>query len=96
MVRYAGLFCNRWKKASLSQARRALRVPVKEKRADTAPSSWVSRQKEYRGVEPLVCPVCECPLCFVGMVSGKWDTVQSVFDLAGVDSRIPAPLLHSG
>jgi len=32
MVRYAGLFCNRWKKYYLNQARRALRLPVREKR----------------------------------------------------------------
>jgi hypothetical protein len=96
MVRYAGLFCNRWKKGYLSQARRALRQPPREKREEEMPPSWASRQKEYTGVDPLVCPFCECPLIFVGMAFGKWDMMQSVFDSAGVDSRIPAPLLRSG
>jgi len=65
-------------------------------RAEETSSTRASRQKEYTGVNALMCPVRECPLSFVGITFGKWDRVQSIFDRAGVDSRIPVPLLRSG
>jgi len=96
MVRYAGLFCNRWKKGYLSLARRALRLPERNETEGETPLSWASRQRQYTGVDPLVCPLCQCSLSFVAMVFGRWDKVQSLFDSAGVDTHIPVLLLRSG
>ncbi len=54
MVRYAGLFCNRWKGQYLSQARIALNQFEPEDSDKNIQLSWTERQKEYTGVDPLI------------------------------------------
>lgn len=81
MIRYAGLFSNRWKQKYLSQSRTALNHV---KISDPAPyPKWPERQTEYRGVDPLVCPNCNNPLILVGFYFGSWKSVQDHFDRAG-------------
>ncbi len=94
MIRYAGLFCNRWKGRYLSQARAALDQPDTDDACES--SSWAERQADYRGVDPLICPFCQQPLTFVGAFWGSWHLLQSVFYLAGKDSTIAPPLLKPG
>ncbi len=52
IVRYAGLFCNRWKGQYLSQARIALNQFEPEASDKNIQLSWTERQKEYTGVDP--------------------------------------------
>jgi len=96
MIRYAGLFSNRWKKQYLSQARTALNHSDPDD-SDTKPlCSWAERQTDYTGANPLICPNCNLPLTFVGTLFGSWKELQYLFDKAGEDSTIPTALLRPG
>lgn len=86
MVRHTGIFCNRWKKRYLSQARRALGQRARRRRKKR---TWQERQRAYRGKDPLQCTDCAKPLKLVGMVFGKWSEVGKVFERAGRDASIP-------
>ncbi|GAI47594.1 unnamed protein product, partial [marine sediment metagenome] len=79
MVRYAGLFCNRWKGQYLSQVRIALNQFEPEDSDKNIQLSWTERQKEYTGVDPLMCPNCQKPLSFVGTFFGNWEELRSLF-----------------
>ena len=96
MIRYAGLFANRWKKKYLSQCRIALNQAEPD---DTDPHRhqfWAERQAEYTGTDPLRCPNGDPPLTFVGNFFGNWETLQYLFDTAGKDAYIAPPLLKPG
>ncbi len=94
MIRYAGVFCNRWKGRYLSQARAALNQPDTD---DTCESlSWAERQADYTGVDPLTCPLCQQQLTFVRAIFGSWRLLMLVFYLAGKESTIAPPLLKPG
>jgi hypothetical protein len=91
MIRYAGLFANRWKKQYLSQCRIALNQPEPD---DTSCyQSWAERQTELTGINPLVCPNCDQPLTLVGSFYGNWQQLQYLFDTAGKDAYIAPALL---
>ena len=62
MIRYAGLFCNRWKRQYLSQARIALNQSDPDDCDENANLSWAERQADYTGIDPLICPNCDQPL----------------------------------
>ena len=97
MIRYAGLFSNRWKKQYLSQAHVALNQPDPgdpHKAHETL--SWSERQINYTGIDPLICPHCDQPLTFIGTFFGNWNQLQHFFDDAGKDSTIPPHLLKPG
>jgi hypothetical protein len=94
MVRYAGLFCNRWKSRYLSQARQALKQPFTENNIDIP--CWAERQENYTGTSPLTCPFCKEPLIFVGVLFGDWKSLQFIFEVAQKDSTIPTLLLKPG
>lgn len=96
MIRYAGLFSNRWKKQYLSQACEALNHPDHDDANTYSLPSWAERQKDYKGIDPLICPNCQTPLSFVGSFFGSWDKLQSLFDKAAKDSTIPSALLRPG
>jgi hypothetical protein len=96
MIPYAGLFCNRWKKQYLSQAHMALNQSDNEDAHTYALPSWAEPQKEYKGIDPLICPNCHNPLSFVGAFFGSWDGLQALFFKAGKDSTIPSALLRPG
>lgn len=106
MIRYCGLFCNRWKQQFMADARIALNQPeylTKDKDSDaggilsSSPTpTWAERQTEYTGINPLFCPICQQELRFVGKFFGSWRELQQIFDIAGKDSFIPAALLKPG
>ena len=97
MIRYAGLFSNRWKKQYLSQARIALiQSDPDEPHTINKPPSWSERQVDYTGIDPLICPHCDQPLTFIGTFFGNWNLLQYIFDTEGKDSTIPPPLLRPG
>jgi len=96
MIRYTGLFCNRWKKLYLSLTRNVLNIPESTGNEETKATSWQERQFEYTGIDPLVCPYCEQPLVFVGYFFGNWSELQSVFEKTGYNPFIPEVLLRSG
>jgi len=96
MIRYAGLFSNRWKKQYLSQARIALNQPEPDDCVKNTPSSWAERQTDYTDINPLVCPNCDEPLTLVGAFFGNWNELQCLFDRAGKDPFIPSVLLRPG
>ena len=96
MIRYAGLFSNRWKKQYLSQARIALNQSELDDPDENTPCSWAERQTDYTGIDPLVCPNCDEPLTFVGTFFGNWNELQCLFDKAGKDPFIPSVLLRPG
>ena len=96
MIRYAGLFSNRWKKHYLAQARIALNQSELDHSDKNPQPSWAQRQADYTGIDPLVCPNCDHPLTFVGTFFGNWNQLQYLFDQAGKDSSIPPALLRPG
>ena len=62
MIRYAGLFANRWKKQYLSRCRIALNQPEPDDTDANTHRSWAEPQAAYKGIDPLLCPNCEQPL----------------------------------
>jgi len=96
MIRYAGLFSNRWRRPYLTQARIVLNQSESEDSDPNTESSWAERQTEYTGSDPLVCPKCEQPLTLVGVFFANWNELQSLFDRAGKDSTLPRALLRPG
>ena len=58
--------------------------------------SWAQRQAEFTGIDPLLCPICDQPLTFAGMLFGNWQKLQDIFDTAGKDASIAPPLLKPG
>jgi hypothetical protein len=70
MIRYAGVFSNRWKQHYLSQARIALNQSVPDDSDEDAQPTWAERQTDYTGIDPLLCPHCDKPLTFVGSLFG--------------------------
>jgi hypothetical protein len=96
MIRYAGLFANRWKKRYLSQCRIALNQPEPDDTDADTHQSWAERQTAYTGTDALRCPNCDQPLTFVGIFFGNWEKLQYLFDTAGKDAYIAPPLLKPG
>ena len=96
MIRYAGLFSNRWKKQVLSQARIALEQSDPGDADGNVHPSWAERQAELTGNDPLMCPNCEQPLTYIGTFFGKWNDLQYLFHEAGKESLIPSALLRPG
>ena len=66
MIRYAGLFSNRWKEQYPSQARIALKRTENDDTHTYTLSLWAELQTEYTGINPLICPNCDQPLTYVG------------------------------
>lgn len=96
MIRYAGLFSNRWKKQYLSQARVALNQSQPDGSNKNTQPSWADRQIDYTGTDPLICPNCDQPLTFIGTFFGNWNKLQYLFNNAGKNSDIPPALLRPG
>jgi hypothetical protein len=105
MIRYSGIFSNRWKGYYLSCARLALKEsdctnnesdfpkkPSKSKSQSYFPL-WAERQRAYTGVNPLICPICQQELIFVGAFFGNWQELQLLFEAAGKSPVIPDVLL---
>jgi len=97
MIRYAGLFSNRWKQRYLSQACVALNQSEPDDSDTTLTYPlWAERQMHYRDKNPLICPRCEQPLTFIGTFFGNWSELQYLFDTARKDPNIATPLLRPG
>ncbi len=96
MIRYAGLFSNRWRKQYLAQARINLNQSEPDDCDGNAQPLWAERQTDYTGIDPLQCPNCDKPLTFVGCFFGNWSKLQYLFVKAGKDSTISAALLRPG
>ncbi len=96
MIRYVGLFSNRWKKQYLAQARTALGQPESDDCSENTKPLWAQRQSDYTGINPLQCPNCDKPLIFVGCFFGNWNPLQHLFEKAGKDASIAAALLRPG
>ena len=96
MIRYAGLFSNRWKKQYLSQARVALNQSQPDDSNKNTQPSCADRQIDYTGTDPLICPNCDQPLTFIGTFFGNWNELQYLFNNAGKNSDIPPALLRPG
>ena len=96
MIRYAGLFANRWKKQYVSQCPIALNQPEPDDTDAHRHQSRAERQAAYTGADPLRCPNCDQPLTFVGNFFGNREKLQYLFDTAGKDAYIAPPLLKPG
>ena len=94
MIRYCGIFSNRWKKQYLTQARIALNQEEPDNKEEKV--TWAERQREYTNINPLVCPNCNQPLVLVGTFFGNWEELQNLFAKVGKDFTIPSPLLKPG
>jgi len=99
MIRYAGLFANRWRKGYLAKARKALKKWRRQQKVaqprlnkQETKLTWAERQALYTGTNPLVCPVCGQPMVLVGIVFGSWAEVQEWFQKGGRDPTIPRSL----
>jgi hypothetical protein len=95
MIRHAGLFAGRWKRQYLEAAKTAL-AQSNEISAEPQKTTWKERQTELNDVSPLLCPRCNIPLDFVGLVFGRWADVEKVFIQANSPRRIPDALLKPG
>ena len=103
MIRYSGIFSNRWKGYYLSCARLALKESdctnsgsdPRKKPSKSQPylPLWAERQRAYTGVNPLICPTCQQELIFVGAFFGNWQGLQLLFEAAGKSPIIPDVLL---
>ena len=80
----------------VSQCRIALNQPEPDDTDANTRQSWAERQAELTGIDPLLCPNCDQPLTFVGMLLGNWQKLQDIFDTAGKDASIAPPLLKPG
>jgi hypothetical protein len=96
MIRYAGLFSNRWRKQYLAQARIALNQCEPDDSNENSRLLWAERQTDNTGINPLQCPNCDQPLTFVGRFFGNWNQLQQLFIKAGKDVSIAAALLRPG
>lgn len=96
MIRYAGLFGNRWKARYIALAMAALSQPDATDSCPVASPSWAERQTEYTGVNPLVCPNCQQPMNHVAHFFGSWHILQAIFAQAGRDSWIASALRSPG
>jgi hypothetical protein len=96
MIRYAGLFSNRWKKQYLAQARAALSLPESDVCSENTKPLWAESQSGYTGRNPLQCPNCNKPLTLVSCFFGNWNQLQRLFLKAGKDATIAAALLRPG
>jgi hypothetical protein len=96
MIRYSGLFANRWRKKYLQQARTALGQADPDDVAPEPEPTWAERQAEHTGADPLACPNCHEPMNFVGAFYGPWERIQSLFEQGGRDPTIPSALLRPG
>jgi len=96
MVRYAGIFSNRWKGRYLPQARTALQQPEPMPELESNSPAWVVRQQEYSGTNPLQCPNCHQLLVLVVVLFGPWPRIQRTFRDSGRDAAIPSPLMRPG
>ena len=103
MIRYSGIFSNRWKGYYLSCARLALKEsdctnsgsdsPKKSSKSQSYLPLWAERQRAYTGVNPLICPTCQQELIFVGAFFGNWRGLQLLFEASGKSPVIPDVLL---
>jgi hypothetical protein len=53
IIRYAGLFSNRWKKQYLAQARTASSLSESDDCSENTKPLWAERQTDYTGINPL-------------------------------------------
>lgn len=53
MIRYVGLFSNRWRKQYIAQAHLALNQSAPEDSDQNTAPSWAQCQTEYRGIGPF-------------------------------------------
>jgi hypothetical protein len=65
VVRHAGLFANRCRKTALALARTALQQNAPP---PPQPNDWRALIRSTFGVDPLLCPTCQCPLSSAGHV----------------------------
>lgn len=94
MVRYAGIFANRWKAKYLDLARKALGrstiASTKEQKIPLSLMSWRQRQEIQQGKDPLVCDRCQVKMRFLGTMFGAHAQVAEYFEAA----RIPTKPFH--
>jgi hypothetical protein len=96
MIRWCGIFANRWKKQYLALARSALKQPFIVDSEKQSTPRWAERQMNYTGRNPLLCPFCKTELTFIGTVFGNWNELQFIFQHYGKDASIPSYLLKPG
>ena len=94
MVRYAGLFCNRWRRGYLAQTQDAM--GRKESVAASEPVPWAERQEQLTGTNPLLCPCCHVPMVLAVVLFGPWEEIQSQIQPSPHVLPIPAALRTPG
>jgi hypothetical protein len=77
MVRYAGLFCNRWRRRYLAQAQAAMGRKESGGASVPEPVPWAERQEQLTGTNPLLCPCCHVPMVLAVVLFGPWEQIQS-------------------
>jgi len=100
-VRYAGLFCTRWRQRYLEQARVALGQEQAEtlSASDQGPEpalshrSWRERQKARTGTDPLTCSHCGRSLELWELAFGPHQRIEDLFRRAGHPVRLSHPAL---
>jgi len=92
MIRYAGLFCNRWQHRFLAQACLALGPENIGDQNEEAFPCWAERQRQDTGKDPLKCPRCDGPLEFIGIMFGNWIKIQLLFTRGQKEPTIPIVL----
>jgi hypothetical protein len=96
MVRYTGLFCNRWRQRYLTQARTAIGHTQSATPSARQAACWAERQEQYTGTNPLFCPCCHTPMVLLLVLFGRWDWIESHLQLAPSVLPVPAALRRPG
>lgn len=103
MVRYAGIFAPRWKARYLDQARAALELSTASRVEIDAPPSlsssclpWRQRRLAEQGTDPILCPVCQIPMRFVGAIFGSHAMLAEYFEAEGIPTTPTHPAWDTG
>lgn len=101
MVRYGGIFATRWKAQYLPQARAALatitagtgysRRAPQNRSQQNALLPWRERRMAESGEDPLICPKCQIPMRFVGVIFGPHAKIADYFTASGTPTSPTHP-----
>ena len=77
MVRYAGLFCNRWRRRYIAQAQAAMGRGEPLSASVPEPVPWAQRKTQFTGTNPLLCPCCNVPMVLAVVLFGPWEEIRN-------------------
>ena len=74
IIRWRGIFANRWEKQYLALASSALKQPFIIGSEEKSTPHWAERQLNYPRCNLLLCPFCKTELILIGTVFWKLES----------------------